>query len=172
MAAYLVTLVLYVVWLWIGVGWRLDGEVHDDGKSGGGSGGHYAYNNGHGHAGGGCPNHVGNWVDADVFWGFVFLTALLWMLILSFALACCCDSGRDYSYVEIDNNIGDEEQMMINGGVNQQSINTGSRKQKKQYMYGTVPSATAAVAIPTPSAPPYDPKIPVATATPIGLDKR
>ena len=91
------------------------------------------------------------------------------MLILSFFVACCCDSGRDYSYVEIDHNVGDEEQMMINGGVNQQSINTGSRKQKKEY--GTVPSATAAVAIPTPSAPPYDPKIPVATATPIDLDR-
>lgn len=163
-------LVLYVLWLWIGIGWRLDGEVHDDGMTGG-SGGHDAYNghssNGHG-AGAKCPNHVGNWVDADVFWGFVFLTSLLWMLILSFFVACCCDSGRDYSYVEIDNNIGDEEQMMINGGVNQQSIS--SREQKKQY--GTVPSATEAVAIPTPSAPPYDPKIPVATATPIGLDER
>ena len=99
--------------------------------------------------------------------------ALLWMLILSFFVACCCDSRRDYSYVAVDHNIGDEEQMMlhVNGGVNQQSINTnGSRKQKKQY--GTVPSATAAVATPTPTAPPFDPKIPVATATPIDLDKR
>lgn len=161
------TLVLYVLWLWIGIGWRLDGEVHDDGTSGG-SGGHYAHNN-NGH-GAGCPNHVGNWVDADVVWGFVFLTAMLWMLIVSFFVACCCDNGRDYSYVEIDHNIGDEEQMMINGGGNQQ--NNNSRKQKKQY--GTVlpSSASAEVAIPTPSAPPYDPKIPVATATPIGLNKR
>lgn len=164
MAAYLVTLVLYVLWLWVGIGWRLDGEVHDGGASGG-SGGHYAHNNRHG---AGCPNHVGNWVDADVVWGFVFLTASLWMLVLSFLVACCCDNGRDYSYVEIDHNVGDEEQMIINGG-NQQN-NSNSRKQKKQY--GTVQSAMTAVAIPTPSAPPYDPKIPVATATPIGLDKR
>ena len=138
----------------------MDGEVHDDydGTMRKGS-------NGRSNGGGGCPAHVGNWVDADIVWGFVFLTALLWMLIVSFFVACCCDSERDYSYIDAG---VDEEQIMINCG-NQQNNNS----QKKQKQYGTVgpSSAAAAVAIPTPSAPPYNPNIPVATVMSVDVNK-
>ena len=143
-ASYLVIVVFYGLWLWVGIGWRLDGEVHD------------ANNKSE------CPPHVGNWVDTDIFWGFIFLTAMLWMLILSFFVACCCDNGRDYSFIEIDHN--DEEQVMING-----DNGNGNDVRLQQTKYGAVPSSltAAAVAVPTPSAPPYDPNIPVATAMPI-----
>ena len=148
------------MWLWLGIGWRLDGEVHDDYD-----GGMRRGSNGRSNGGGGCPAHVGNWVDADIVWGFVFLTALLWMLIVSFFVACCCDSERDYSYIDAG---VDEEQIMINCG-NQQNNNS----QKKQKQYGTVvpSSAAAAVAIPTPSAPPYNPNIPVATVMSVDVNK-
>ena len=158
------TLVLYVLWLWIGIGWRLDGEVHDDYD-----GGMRRDSNGRSNGNGACPAHVGNWVDADIVWGFVFLTALLWMLIVSFFVACCCDSGKDYSSIVAG---VDEEQMVINGG--NQRNNNGQKIQKKQKQYGTVvPSSLAAVAvaIPTPSAPPYDSNVPVATATPVNANK-
>ena len=64
--------------------------------------------------------------------------------------------------MEIDHS--EEEQMMING-----DNGSGNVDGLQQTKYGTVPpsSLTAAVAVPTPSAPPYDPEIPVATATPI-----
>jgi len=140
-ASYLVIFVLYVLWLWVGIGWRLDDEVHDAGQHG------YDHN--------ACPRHVGTWVDTTVAWGFGFLTALVWMLIVSFCVGCCCDTGRDYSYVEIQHD--EEEQRIISGGG-----------QQGKQTYGAVASAAAAVAVPAPSAPPYDPKIPVATATPIG----
>lgn len=155
MASYLVALVLYVLWLWIGIGWLADGEVHD---AGGGGSDYHGHNDSNAVE---CPRHIGNWVGTDVLWGFLFLTALVWMLLVSSFVACCCDPGRDYSYFDIENT--DDEH--VAGNINNGRIMGSTKNEANRY--GAVPSAVAA-AVPTPSAPPYDPKIPVATATPIG----
>ena len=74
-AAYIIVLLVFFVWLWVGISWRLDNEVHD---------GTY------------CPQHVGSWVNTCIGCGFSYFTALFWSLIASFCVACCCD-GKDYS---------------------------------------------------------------------------
>ena len=157
-AAYIIVLILFFAWLWVGLTWRLDDEVHD---------GNY------------CPNHVGSWVNTCIACGFSFFTALFWSLVASFCVACCCDS-KDYSapypHTEQHHQVGGGGGG--SGGAYVQYEETPSSKYGSTGGSAAAAGAAAgAAAVAAPSAPPleasnasapaYDPKIPTAVATPI-----
>mmetsp|Transcript_15713 Transcript_15713/g.34161 ORF Transcript_15713/g.34161 Transcript_15713/m.34161 type:complete len:268 (+) Transcript_15713:85-888(+) len=161
-AAYIIVLLVFFAWLWVGIPWRIDNEVYD---------GTY------------CPHHVGSWVNTCIGCGFSYFTALFWSLIASFCVACCCD-GKDYSPTYTYPNIVEQQQQHGSAATYVQYHSSQSKNQQTSpgSRYGATgnggaaaaaaasvaPSAPPLVPVPVPaSAPSYDPEIPTAVATPV-----